>query len=470
LQWAAATAWRRARRCRMAPPASGRRPRLCPLPLMLGGAGGCCLCAAGRPAPLRPLQALLSDQAPAKPAPPPPRSPPPPLHLPTHPLPPPATPCQHRRSFKGYEEVFVPPRPGQPPPAEGELVLVESMEEWAQLAFQVGRPGGRGACVCVRVHVCNSCGVVGRVHQAGGSLARRLDPLTHRHQPAPPPAPAPNPSTNALNPPRPPPTHPSAGLQDPEPHPVPHLPHCLPQQREPAGVCTHRRRQDQHRHDCRAARDWCQHQVGRLGWGEGKGGGRGQGGASAVLAAAGTQLRCCLLRVRGLRWLQQPFLGSHTLQRPQALPPTHPPTRQVRRHPEGGVQDRVRGTHEGAGRRGDGQLWQAADGAGPGGARADRWGPPLGGQARHAAGACAIRAAAQLTEGGGEGAGPLGPSAWAGPACLGWPEPHSSAPARAPAELLRWCRAPALVRLPHRAPHTPQATCSSPRRRWQPPR
>eukprot|EP00798_Chlamydomonas_sp_ICE-L_P004885 gene4887-34650_t len=41
-----------------------------------------------------------------------------------------------RKTFKGYEEVKVPARPKAPPPAEGELVMISELEEWAQLAFK----------------------------------------------------------------------------------------------------------------------------------------------------------------------------------------------------------------------------------------------------------------------------------------------------------------------------------------------
>lgn len=47
---------------------------------------------------------------------------------------PPAT-CATRRTFKGYEEVHVPAvKPATPPPGE-ELVPIEALPEWAQLAF-----------------------------------------------------------------------------------------------------------------------------------------------------------------------------------------------------------------------------------------------------------------------------------------------------------------------------------------------
>lgn len=41
------------------------------------------------------------------------------------------------RTFKGYEEVHVPPAPALPPPAEDELVKISELEDWAQLAFKV---------------------------------------------------------------------------------------------------------------------------------------------------------------------------------------------------------------------------------------------------------------------------------------------------------------------------------------------
>ena len=40
------------------------------------------------------------------------------------------------RSFKGYEEVRVPAVKSGAPAADEKLVLIEEMEEWAQLAFQ----------------------------------------------------------------------------------------------------------------------------------------------------------------------------------------------------------------------------------------------------------------------------------------------------------------------------------------------
>lgn len=40
------------------------------------------------------------------------------------------------RSFKGYEEVRVPPLRNGAAAADEKLVLIEEMEEWAQLAFQ----------------------------------------------------------------------------------------------------------------------------------------------------------------------------------------------------------------------------------------------------------------------------------------------------------------------------------------------
>jgi len=39
------------------------------------------------------------------------------------------------RTFKGYEEIWVPPAKAQPPPGPGELVPVSSLPGWAQLAF-----------------------------------------------------------------------------------------------------------------------------------------------------------------------------------------------------------------------------------------------------------------------------------------------------------------------------------------------
>jgi len=39
------------------------------------------------------------------------------------------------RTYKGYEEVMVPAVQGLPPPAEGELVPIASLEPWAQSAF-----------------------------------------------------------------------------------------------------------------------------------------------------------------------------------------------------------------------------------------------------------------------------------------------------------------------------------------------
>ena len=46
------------------------------------------------------------------------------------------------RTYKGYEEVHVPPAPALPPPGEDELVRISQLEDWAQLAFKVGRGGG----------------------------------------------------------------------------------------------------------------------------------------------------------------------------------------------------------------------------------------------------------------------------------------------------------------------------------------
>eukprot|EP00775_Hariotina_reticulata_P011233 gene11233-11382_t len=40
-----------------------------------------------------------------------------------------------RKTHKGYEEVMVPAVQGLPPPTEGELVPVASLEPWAQSAF-----------------------------------------------------------------------------------------------------------------------------------------------------------------------------------------------------------------------------------------------------------------------------------------------------------------------------------------------
>ena len=51
---------------------------------------------------------------------------PPPTHARTH---------THARTFKGYEEIWVPPAKAQPPPGPGELVAVSSLPPWAQLAF-----------------------------------------------------------------------------------------------------------------------------------------------------------------------------------------------------------------------------------------------------------------------------------------------------------------------------------------------
>ena len=48
----------------------------------------------------------------------------------------PLLPSCSRRTYKGYEEVKVPAAPRAPPPAEGELVAIDSLEDWAQLAFQ----------------------------------------------------------------------------------------------------------------------------------------------------------------------------------------------------------------------------------------------------------------------------------------------------------------------------------------------
>ncbi|MEW5302418.1 MAG: hypothetical protein WDW36_005207 [Sanguina aurantia] len=41
-----------------------------------------------------------------------------------------------RKNFKGYEEVHVPPAAQQPPPGPDELVKIEHLPDWAQLAFQ----------------------------------------------------------------------------------------------------------------------------------------------------------------------------------------------------------------------------------------------------------------------------------------------------------------------------------------------
>lgn len=46
------------------------------------------------------------------------------------------------RTFKGYEEVHVPPATSLPPPTEDELVKVTDLEDWAQLAFKVRRGDG----------------------------------------------------------------------------------------------------------------------------------------------------------------------------------------------------------------------------------------------------------------------------------------------------------------------------------------
>lgn len=40
------------------------------------------------------------------------------------------------RSFKGYEQVRVPAIKSGTPAADEKLVLIEEMEDWAQLAFQ----------------------------------------------------------------------------------------------------------------------------------------------------------------------------------------------------------------------------------------------------------------------------------------------------------------------------------------------
>ena len=40
------------------------------------------------------------------------------------------------RTFKGYEEMHVPPAHQLPPPTEKELVKIVDLEDWAQLAFE----------------------------------------------------------------------------------------------------------------------------------------------------------------------------------------------------------------------------------------------------------------------------------------------------------------------------------------------
>ena len=51
-----------------------------------------------------------------------------------------APPPRPPRTYKGYEEVLVPAAPKAPPPAEGELVNISDLEEWAQVGG-VGRGG-----------------------------------------------------------------------------------------------------------------------------------------------------------------------------------------------------------------------------------------------------------------------------------------------------------------------------------------
>lgn len=118
--------------------------------------------------------------------------------------------------------------------ADETLVKISEMPDWAQVAFE----GYKWGLLAYDADVQPSCAQFVWSLQPGNLSKAKLEAFR----------PIMNLSPDKV-----------VVMQDAQPYPEQNLSHCIWQQRECAGVCSHGSRKDQHCHDVRAARDRRQH-------------------------------------------------------------------------------------------------------------------------------------------------------------------------------------------------------------------